>query len=258
MLVNSACHNCRMSEPSSSPRVALITGGVKRVGRSVALHFARLGWDLAVTYHTSGEARSTLADEIERMGRQLLAVRADFADSDAAAEKIGHAVAARFNRLDLLVHNASLYEPCDLEHVTIDLLRRYMAIHVETPLLLTRRLRPLLETAEGTVIAMTDADLDRSRPSFLPYQLSKAALANLTKNLARELAPKVRANAIAPGAILWAEGMSDDQKAAYLARVPLDRAAETNEVPELIEFLATRGEYLTGQTFRMDGGRSLR
>ena len=222
------------------------------------MHLARRGWDLAVTYRSSGDDMSTLADAIERMGRQLLPVRADFAEPDAAADKVATAVSKRYHRLDLLLHNASLYEPADLGATDADTIRRYFAIHAETPLLLTKRLRSLLETAGGTVLSMTDCDLDRSRPSHLPYQMSKAALANLTKNLARELAPRVTANNIAPGAILWAEGMTDEDRSTYLERVPLDRAADADEVPKLVEFLATDGKYLTGQTFRMDGGRSLR
>ena len=248
-----------MAESDSQPvRVALITGGARRVGRAVALYLARDGWDLAITYHTSGEDMSTLADAVERIGRQLLPIRADFAEPEAAATKVADAVGKRYDRLDLLLHNASLYEPADLDATDADTVRRYFAIHAETPLLLTKRLRPLLESAGGTVLSMTDCDLDRTRPSHLPYQMSKAALANLTKNLARELSPRVTANNIAPGAILWAEGMADDEKATYLQRVALDRAADADEVPKLVEFLCTDGKYLTGQTFRMDGGRSLR
>ncbi len=245
--------------PDATPtRTALVTGGARRVGRSIVLHLARAGWDVAATYRTSVEEISTLADAVERLGRRFVQIRADFADPGDASERVAKHVRAQFDRLDLLVHNASVYEPDDLGSLDLATLRRDFAVHVETPLLLTRALRPLLETAGGSVVTMTDVDLDRSRPSYLSYQITKAALANLTKNLARELAPRVTVNAIAPGAILWAEGMTNDEKAAYLKRVPLDRSADAGEVPGLIEFLATRGRYLTGQTLRMDGGRHLR
>lgn len=252
-------NNDAMADAAPPPvRTALVTGGARRVGRAVVLHLARAGWDVAATYHTSSDAISTLADAVEHLGRRFVQVRADFADPEAATDRVGRAIDAQFDRLDLLVHNASVYEPNDLDSLDLAALRRDFAVHVETPLLLTRRLRPLLERAAGTVVTMTDTDLERSRPSYLSYQLTKAALANLTKNLARELAPNITVNAIAPGAILWAEGMTDDEKAAYLKRVPLARAAEGDEVPKLIAFLATNGRYLTGETLRMDGGRHLR
>ena len=250
---------CYGSPPvPDATRTALVTGGARRVGRRVALHLARLGWDVAITYRTSGEAMSTLADEFGRMGRGFLPVRADFADPEVAAAKVGEAVAKRFDRLDVLMHNASVYEPSTLDNANYGDLRRDLAVHVETPLLLTRRLRPLLEAAGGTVVTMTDTDLDRTRPSFLTYQLSKAALLNLTRNLARELAPRVTVNAIAPGAVEWAEDMTNEEKETYLKRVPLGRAADPADVPRLIEFLATNGRYITGETLRLDGGRHLR
>lgn len=222
------------------------------------MHLARRGWDIAITYQSSAESMSTLAEAIEGMGRRFVPVCADFTLPQAAVDAVAAAVTRQFDRLDLLLHNASHYTPNTLATITLDDIRRDLAIHVETPLLLTQLLRPLLEAAGGTVLCMTDSDLDRTRPSYLSYQISKAALANLTRQLSRELAPKVTVNAIAPGAILWAKGTAEAEKERYLARVPLGRAAEAGDVPELVEFLATRGKYITGETIRMDGGRSLR
>jgi pteridine reductase len=187
-----------------------------------------------------------------------LIVRADFAEPEPAAAKVADAVTKRFDRLDLLLHNASVYTPDSLDDASADGLGHNFAVHALTPMLLTKRLRPLLEAAGGTVLAMTDTDLDRTRPGYLSYQISKAALATLVRNLARELAPIVTANLIAPGAILWPADATDEEKRTYLTRVPLDRPAEREDVPNLVEFLCTRGKYITGETIRVDGGRSLR
>ncbi len=238
-------------------RVLLVTGGAARVGRAVALHFAGLGYDIAFTYRTSGEAASSLAEQVDRLGRECLPIRADFTDP-SAAEHIADAVASRFDRLDVLLHNASHYKPVSLDETTPELLRRDLAVHVETPLFLTRRLRPLLVAAKGTVVAMTDVDLARSRPSFLTYQISKAALANLMANLARELAPDVTVNCIAPGAVAWPDDMPEADKEHYLSRVPLGRVGEPADVAAAVEYLATTGRYVTGETLRLDGGRHLR
>ena len=242
-------------------RTALVTGGARRVGRHVALHLARRGWDVAITYNQSVGEMSTLAGEVEGMGRQFAPIQADFAaDPDAAAAKIARAVSARFGRLDVLMHNASLYAPRPLAEVDAAEFARYFAVHVTVPALLTRGLRPLLEVAGGTVVTMTDSDIDadRARPQFLAYQASKAALANLTINLARELAPNVTVNAIAPGAVLWNESATPQEREQYLSRVPLARPGSPADVAELVEFLATRGRYVTGQTIRLDGGRAIR
>ncbi len=238
----------------SETKTILVTGGAKRVGRHVALHFAKLGYDVAVTVNTSDPA--SLRGEVEAVGRSFLSVRADFAQPVEATEAVGNVV-ERHGRLDVLVHNASVYEPCRLADVTPEVLRRDLAVHVETPLLLTRRLQPLLSTARGTVVAMTDVDLDRSRPSFLTYQLSKAALANLMANLARELAPEVTVNCVAPGAVEWPPEMKQEAKDMYLSRVPLDRVGSPADVAKAIEYLVTSGRYVTGQTLRLDGGRHL-
>ena len=248
-----------MSADSPPPtRVALVTGGARRVGRAVSLHLARLGWDVAVTYHASGEAASSLAEALGRMGRQCLIVKADLTDPDAATARVADAITRRFSRLDLLLHNASLYEPGGLADATPAQMRRLFAVHAESPLLLTNRLAPLLKAAGGTVIAMTDINVDRPRPSYAAYTMSKAALANLVPSLARDLAPLVTANAIAPGVVDWPDDMPADDRAAYLKKIPLARAGSPADVATLVHFLCTDGKYITGQTLRLDGGRSVR
>ncbi|MEL7238978.1 MAG: SDR family oxidoreductase [Planctomycetota bacterium] len=242
----------------SDARVALITGGARRVGRATALHLARSGWDVVVTYFTSDTDAKRLRDDIREIGRACSIVRADFTNPEAATSALGDAVERDFGRLDLLMHNASIYEPGDLAEVDLRQLRDNWAVHCETPVLLTRRLAPLLRSTRGTVVTMTDIDLDRSRPNFLAYSMTKAGLANLTRQLARELAPDVTVNAIAPGAVVWAEGQTDDEKQRYLERVPLGRCGSAKDVARMVGFLCTDGKYMTGQTLRLDGGRSIR
>ena len=221
------------------------------------MHLARLGWDVAVTYHTSDEAASSLAVAVEGVGRQCLIVRADLSDPDGATTKVADAVGKRFARLDLLMHNASVYEAGGLFDATPEQMRRFFAVHAASPLLLTRRLAPLLRAANGTVIAMTDVNVDRPRPSYAAYTMSKAALANLVPSLARELAPDVTANAIAPGVVDWPEDMPAAEREDYLKLIPLERAGTPADVAKLVHFLCTDGKYVTGQTLRLDGGRSV-
>ncbi len=241
-------------------RIALITGGARRVGRRVALHLAERGWDIAITWNTSAEDASTLAERVEGLGREFLSIKADSADPQAAAERVANAFSSRFARLDLLMHNASLYERGGLLEANLPQLRRLLAIHVETPILLTGRLAPLLKAAggDGSVIVMSDEQLDRPGPAYAAYSMSKAAVENVVKSLARELAPSVTVNAIAPGVVEWPADMPEASRYRYLKRVPLGRAGTPQDVANLVEFLCVSGRYVTGQTLRLDGGRSVR
>ena len=243
-----------MDEP---PKVALITGGARRIGRAVAVHLASVGYDVAVTYHRSAAEAESLVAEVAALGRRCVTIRADLTDLPAATDRTAREFSSEFGRLNVLVHNASVYEPSGLD-ADLSQLRRFWSVHLEAPLLLTRALAPLLRAARGTVVAMTDAGTDRPRPTFMAYAASKAGLENLTKSLARDLAPEVTVNAIAPGVVEWADEVSAAEREAYLTRVPLGRAGEARDVAELVAFLATGGRYITGQVIRVDGGRSTR
>lgn len=239
-------------------RTALITGGARRVGRRIALHLAERGWDIAITYRASAAEASSLAERVEGLGGECVLAQADFTDPPAAAARVADVVSTRFARLDLLLHNASLYERGGLLETDHAQLRRLLAVHAETPVLLTQRLAPLLRSAGGSVIVMSDEQLDRPGPAYAAYSLSKAALENAVKSLARELAPQVTVNAISPGVVEWPDDMPPAARQKYLKRVPLARAGTPQDVANLVEFLCTTGRYITGQTIRLDGGRSVR
>ena len=243
---------------AAAARTALITGGARRVGRHVALHLAERGWDIAITYNRSAADASALAERVEGLGRECVVVEADFTDPPVAAARVGDVLARRFPRLDLLLHNASLYERGGLLETDHAQLRRLLAVHAESPVLLTQRLAPLLRAAGGSVIVMSDEQLERPGPVYAAYSLSKAALENAVKSLARELAREVTVNAIAPGVVEWPHDMPTAARENYLKRVPLARAGTPQDVANLVEFLCIGGRYITGQTIRLDGGRSVR
>jgi pteridine reductase len=166
-------------------------------------------------------------------------------------------IRVRYARLDVLVNNASIYEPSALLDTNLEQIRRLMSIHFESPLLLAQAFASMLRAAKGHVINMVDLLAERPWPQYLAYSASKAALANLTLGLARELAPEVTVNGVAPGVVEWPEGYPDVEKQRYLKRVPLQRPGAPQDVAELVHFLVTSGSYLTGQILRLDGGRSI-
>jgi pteridine reductase len=239
------------------PRVALITGGAKRVGRAIALKLADAGFDVAFTYLSSQPEADAVASEIESKGRRAKAIRADLTQPALAADEVHRAVAVEFGRCDVLVNNASLYLPADLAHTTSELVHKLNAIHVESPLLLAQKFDSMLRATQGHIVNMVDLLAERPWPQYLPYCASKAALANLTLGLARALAPEVAVNGIAPGVVEWPPDYPESEKVKYLKRVPLARPGTAEDVAALVRFLVTEGTYITGQIIRLDGGRSL-
>ncbi|MGA2442603.1 MAG: SDR family oxidoreductase [Tepidisphaeraceae bacterium] len=245
-----------MTRKNEKP-VALITGAARRVGRAIALHLADAGFDVAFTYLTSEDRARRLLAEIRKQGRRAVAIRADLTDPQSALPAITAPFSAAFRRLDVLVNNASLYEPDTNGPDAISRARRLWAIHVESPMLLCRAFAPSLKAAGGCIVNMLDLQAERPIPGYLAYCASKAGLWNLTLGLARELAPKVRVNGIAPGVVEWEDDLPLQKRAQYLSRVPLGKAGTPADVAQAVLFLCQRAPYVTGQILRLDGGRSI-
>jgi pteridine reductase len=179
-------------------------------------------------------------------------------DPPAAVGEITKQMAGEFDRLDVLVNNASLYQPDASGAEGIAQMRRFWAIHMESPLLLSKAFFPMMKlSAQGCIVNMVDLQAERPIPAYLAYCASKAGLWNLTLGLARELAPSVRVNGIAPGVVEWPPDLAEEKREQYLRRVPLARAGTPEDVAAAVEFLVNGGRYLTGQILRIDGGRSI-
>jgi len=236
----------------TTPRTALITGGAKRVGRAIAQRLSQAGFAVAFTFNSSQNEADDLAKSIGG-----IAIKADLTDPQIAVTQIAERFEKSFDRLDVLVNNASLYLPGKLEAAKVQQSRQLMAIHFESPLLLAQHFAAKLRSSRGHIINMVDLMAERPGPGYLAYCASKAALLNLTLSLARELAPEVTVNGIAPGVVDWPPGYSAADQEKYLKRVPLARAGTPADVAETVHFLATTGSYITGQILRLDGGRSI-
>lgn len=253
----------RMSSTNTT-RCALITGGARRVGRAVAVRLADAGYDIAITYLTSVDETAHVVSQIQTIEsdgrrRRALAIRADLTDPINASEDVSRQIQDQFGRLDVLVNSASIYEPTDFTDIDLISMRRMFAIHVEAPLLLSHRLATLLAAnpTPGRIINMSDLLAERPWSQYMAYCATKAALSSLTMSLARQLAPRVTVNAIAPGVVEWPDDFPPHERDQYLQRVPLRRPGCADDVAELVHFLATSGSYITGQVIHLDGGRSI-
>lgn len=247
--------------------LALVTGGARRVGRAICLELARAGCDIALTYRRSADDAAATAAEVRQLGAAAQLFELDLADTSGIARACD-SLAAGFARCDVLIHNASTYEPSPLKTLSPDRLMRDYAVNALAPAMLSRAFANHLSASTlpggGAIVAMVDihalGEHGLPRKDFLSYAMSKAALMELVRSLARELAPRVRVNAIAPGVVAWPEsGHESDAaaQAAYIKRVPLQRAGTPDDAAATVRWLALDAHYITGQVVRLDGGRSL-
>ena len=225
-------------------RVALVTGAGTRVGRAVALDLARHGWEVVAHFHS------------HRPPRSLLGIRGDLSAPDGPAS-LARAFRKRFDRLDLLVNNAALFERRYLEDTDAALFDEQMALNARAPLLLTRALLSLLRRSRGSVVNVLDVG-GALVPwaAYSAYGASKAALRAVTESLALELAPEVRVNGVAPGTVLWPDSLTAGARRRLARRIPLRRVGAPDDVSRAVRFLAD-SPFVTGATVPVDGGRHL-
>ena len=236
-------------------RVALVTGGAVRLGRAIAAGLARSGYDLAITYHSSEEPARSLVAEMAAAGRRCEAIRADLS-LPSAADAVVSAVRAAYGRLDLLVNSAASFEARPLLDVDADAWDAVMALNVRAPHLLVRAAAALLRESRGNVINITDLAALQPWTERPHHAVSKAALSHLTRIQARVLAPEVRVNGVAPGAVLPPEGFSEERLRGLAAATPLQRLGTPDDVVRAVLYLAG-APYVTGQILVVDGGRLL-
>lgn len=242
--------------------VALVTGAARRIGAAIARRLHADGYDLALHYRDSAEAMRALAAELEsaRAG-SVLVLQADLAEFDRLPELVAGTV-GRYGRLDALVNNASAFFPTPFGATTPQQWDALFAVNARAPYFLAQAAAPHLRAARGAIVNLADIHGERPLRDHPVYGMGKAALIHMTRALALELAPQVRVNAVAPGAILWPEPGNDGGKdaaaqAALLARTPLGRIGTTAEIAEAVRWLLRDAGYTTGQLIRVDGGRML-
>lgn len=232
---------------------ALITGGAGHIGAAITRALHAGGYDVIVHHRRSATVGEALIAELNALrpdSAELM--RADLAVLDAARE-MARQVAAR-GPLALLVNNASEFTPTPPGEIRSEDWRRLLDLNAGAPLLLIEGLRAVLAVADGSVVNITDAA--PSVPGYEIYAVSQAALTALTRLMSRRLAPTVRVNAVAPGAVSWPRDWSTEARDAFLSRVPLGRLGTAQAIAEAVVFLAG-ADYVTGQVLAVDGGLSV-
>ncbi len=244
-----------MTDPQ---RVALVTGSARRIGATIARHLHAHGYRLALHAHHSTEELQALAFDLEseRPG-SVLAVQADLRDVQALPELVDEVV-SHFGRLDALVNNASNFFPTPFGQVQPEQWDDLLAVNARAPFFLAQAAAPQLRKQRGAIVNLTDIHASQPLREHPAYSVAKAALEMATRTLALELAPHVRVNAVAPGAILWPEqGKSEQAKQQLMERTPMARTGTPHEIAAAVRWLLDDAGYITGQTLRLDGGRLL-
>lgn len=242
--------------------VALVTGGTRRVGRAIALALARRGCDIVVTSRQPDN--DSIEAELKAIGVSARVAHFDPVQS-ASIPEFAEDLRRSLPRLDVLVHNASAYSPTPIGSLDEARLLDFMRVNAIAPALLTAGLAGMLSESPlaggGSVVAMCDIHaMGLPRRHHTAYAMSKAALAEMVRSMARDLAPRVRVNGVAPGVVAWPESGPEAEvsfQAQYLSRVPLARAGEPDDAAGAVAWLALDAPYITGQIIRVDGGRSM-
>lgn len=239
-----------------SGKTALVTGGAVRVGRAISLALAGEGMRVVIHYNASSGDADGLVAEIRAAGGEAVAIGADLSRGDQV-ERLAREAAEAFGGVDVLVNNASVFPPERLEETDEALWDHTLDVNLKAPFLLIRHLAATLRERQGSVVNLCDLAGLQPWAAYAAHCVSKAGLVHLTRVAARSLAPQVRVNGIAPGAVLPPESMGPDELAALARSTPLKRLGSPDDVTRAVLYLL-HADYVTGEILVVDGGRMLR
>lgn len=243
---------------TQAQKVALVTGGAKRIGRAIALALAQRGWDVAVHYGRSADEATATVRDIQRLGRRAATVQCDLANEEAVKALLADAMRALDAEvLSCVVNNASLFERDGAADFSLARLDAHMHANLAAPILLAQALYDATPAdAQSVAINLLDQKLFNLNPDYLSYTLSKAALHSATTMLAQALAPKVRVVGVAPGITLVSGDQTEEGFAKAHRLTPLGRSSTPDDVAATVCFVA-ENPAITGTTLLVDGGQHL-
>jgi 3-oxoacyl-[acyl-carrier protein] reductase/pteridine reductase len=238
-----------------SGKVALVTGGARRIGRAICRELASADAAVALTWYNSSREALELAEELQHLGVGALAVECDVRSEDSVQRAV-ELVTATLGRLDILVNNAAVFEAQELADLSVNAWDRVFETNTRGPFLMARAALPHLKAAQGRIVNIGSLGGLRPWATHAHYCASKAALHALTQSMARAFAPEISVNCVAPGFIDFAENR--DALAARLAeRTPLQRNGSAEDVAAAVRFFAAGPAFVTGQILAVDGGLGL-
>lgn len=243
---------------SLEDKVALITGGSRRIGATTARMLHAAGMRLVIHYRNSADSAEDLRAELcEQRPDSVVLIRGDLEEIAKVKNLVREAVTA-MGGMDVLINNASRFFPTPIGSATEDQWDALLNTNLKAPFFLSQTAAPYLAKVGGCIINITDIYAERPLDDHPIYNATKAGLLSMTRSLARDLGPDVRVNAVAPGAILWPEaGMDELSKQRLISRTPLRQAGNPEDIARTILFLIADAPYITGQVINVDGGRTV-
>ncbi len=239
--------------------VALVTGAARRVGAAIVRELHAVGWRIAIHYRRSDEEARALAADLNRIRQDSAFIFRAELESVAAIPPLLDAVVNHFGALDALVNNASSFFPTPMGAIDLTAWDDLLASNLRAPLFLSQAAAPHLIASGGCIVNITDIHAERPLKGFATYCAAKGGLLNLTRALAVDLAPAVRVNAVAPGAIAWPdedESFSEAARQQIVAQSLLKRVGSPQDIARAVRFLVCDAPYITGQVINVDGGRT--
>lgn len=237
-------------------KIALITGGAKRVGKTIVQALAAKGCHLVVHYNTSQTDAQATVQELRAAGHTAIALQADVTKEEEVEHMIEAAV-SHFGRIDILVNNAALFYRTPVETLTVEDWQRMIDVNLTGTFLCAHKIGlRMRDWGWGHIINIADVAGLRPWADYIPYSVSKACVLTFTQGLAMELAPHVMVNAVIPGPVLFQEDTPDSVQQREIDKTLVKRAGSPEDVAQVVVFVA-ESDYSTGATFHVDGGRSL-
>lgn len=233
----------------------LVTGGAQRLGRAIATELARRGAHVMIHYHSSADEAQAVVEELAALAGEAGSVQGDLAVV-AEAERVADAALARWDGLDLLVNNSGIWGKTPLGSVTAERWDELIATNVRGAFFVSQRAAPALRAARGAIVNIADVGALRPWRNYTPYLVSKGAVVTLTEALAKDLAPDVRVNAVAPGPVLLPESSTEEDVKKAARSTLLGRVGSAEDIARAVAFLAS-ADYITGVILPVDGGQRL-
>ena len=253
-----------MTSNSTGTPVVLVTGSARRIGAAIVRKFHQMGCNVIIHCNHSQQ-------EAEALQKQLCSLRSDSAGLisadlllDADRNRLANQTLECFDRLDVLVNNASAFYATEFGTVEEEQWNELMDSNLRAAYFLCQRLKTELQLRNGSIVNIVDIHADKPLKNHSVYNIAKAGLKAMTKSLAKDLAPGIRVNGVSPGAILWPPGLeentdqaTDELKTGILQEIPLGHLGTVEDIADAVYFLGRKASYMTGQIIRVDGGRGL-
>ncbi|MBC7841976.1 MAG: SDR family oxidoreductase [Gemmatimonadaceae bacterium] len=237
-------------------QVALVTGGARRVGKAIAVALATRGADIVVHYNSGAAEAESTVDELREHGVRVATVQGDLSDVTVAQALPARAHDA-FGRLDILVNSAAMMLRTPIGEVTPAQWERMFTLNLRAPFFIAQAAAPLLRAHGGVIVNIADLAAYETWPTYVPHAITKAGVVQMTRGLARALAPHIRVNAVAPGAVLLPDEWHEDAAVKLVSTTPLGRLGSAEDVAQAVVYLC-EASYVTGEVLIVDGGRHVR